>query len=141
MTWFYKDKVYNDTPERTDYVGFVYLITELETNRKYVGKKLFHSPRKRMVTLKNGNKRRKTVYVDSNWRDYFGSSDSLNEQVKSKGVTEYKREILHLCQSKGIMSYLELKEQVDREVLFTTEYYNEFIGAKIHSKHVAKYKC
>ena len=94
-----------------------------------------------MVTLKNGNKKRKTVYVDSNWRDYFGSSDSLNEQVKIKGVSEYKREILHLCKTKGIMSYLELKEQVDREVLFSAEYYNEFIGCRIHSKHVTKYKC
>ena len=136
MTWFYKDKVYNDTPERTDYVGFVYLITELETNRKYVGKKLFHKPTKRTVTLKNGNKRRKTFYVDSNWRDYFGSSVSLQESVTDRGTDKYKRDILRLCKKKGEMSYYELKEQVDREVLFSDEYYNEFIGAKIHSRHL-----
>ena len=136
MTWLYENKEYNDTPDRTEYVGFVYLITELATDKKYVGKKLFHSPRKRTVTLKNGKKRRKTVYVDSNWRDYFGSSVTLQEAVEDNGTDKYKREILRLCKKKGEMSYYELKEQVDREVLFSDEYYNEFIGVKIHSRHL-----
>ena len=77
---------------------------------------------------------------ESDWRDYFGSSEELKSLVESNGGDKYHREILHLCKSKGAMSYLELKEQVERDVLFRDDYYNEFIGAKIHSKHVTDLK-
>jgi hypothetical protein len=134
--WTYNENTFDETPDKKDYVGFVYLITELATGKKYVGKKLFHKPVYRMVKLKNGTKKRKRVYVDSDWRDYHGSSVSLKEAVESNGSEKYKREILRLCAKKGEMSYYELKEQVDREVLFSDEYYNEFIGCKIHSRHL-----
>lgn len=136
MTWLYENKEYNDTPDRTEYVGFVYLITELDTGKKYVGKKLFHRPTKRTVTLKNGKKRRKTFYIDSDWRDYFGSSTHLQESVEKNGIDKYKKEILRLCKKKGELSYYEAKEQFDRGVLFSDEYYNEFIGCKIHARHL-----
>ena len=136
MTWFYKNKEY--AGPTSDLVGFVYIITELETNKKYIGKKLFWSTRK-LPPLK-GKKRRRTVVKESDWRDYFGSSEELKSLVESNGRDKYHREILHLCKSKGAMSYLELKEQVERDVLFRDEYYNEFIGAKIHSKHVTDLK-
>ena len=134
--WLYNDKIFDETPDRKDYIGFVYLITEVETGKKYVGKKLFHKPTKRMVKLKNGNKRRKTFYIDSDWRNYFGSSTHLQESVEKNGIDKYKREILRLCKKKGELSYYEAKEQFDREVLFSQEYYNEFIGLKVHSKHL-----
>jgi len=133
MTWFYENEEYAG-PTRS-LVGFVYIITELETGKKYVGKKLFWSTRK-LPPLK-GKKRRRTVVKESDWRDYFGSSEELKSLVESNGGDKYHREILHLCKSKGAMSYLELKEQVERDVLFRDDYYNEFIGAKIHSKHVS----
>ena len=119
-------------------VGFVYLITEIDSEKKYVGKKLFWSKRK-LPPLK-GKKRRRTVIKESDWRDYFGSSEELKQLVESTGADKYHREILHLCYSKGAMSYLELKEQIDREVLFRDDYFNEFVGAKIHSKHVSELK-
>lgn len=134
--WLFKNKTFDETPDRKDYIGFVYLITEIDTGKKYVGKKLFHKPTKRTVTLKNGNKRRKTFYVDSDWRNYFGSSTNLQESVTKNGIDKYKREILRLCKKKGELSYYEAKEQFDREVLFSSDYYNEFIGCKIHSKHL-----
>mgnify|MGYP003123448015 CR=1 FL=1 len=134
--WLFKNKTFDETPDRKDYIGFVYLITEIDTGKKYVGKKLFHKPTKRTVTLKNGNKRRKTFYVDSDWRNYFGSSTNLQESVEKNGIDKYKREILRLCKKKGELSYYEAKEQFDREVLFSSDYYNEFIGCKIHSKHL-----
>lgn len=132
MTWLYQDEIYESPTE--ELVGFVYLITEVDTGKKYVGKKLFFSTRK-LPPLK-GKKRRRTVVKESDWRDYFGSSEELKSLVESNGGDKYHREILHLCKSKGAMSYLELKEQVERDVLFRDDYYNEFIGAKIHSKHV-----
>jgi hypothetical protein len=45
---------------------------------------------------------------------------------------------LHLCMSKGEMSYLEAKEQFDRDVLLSSEYYNGIINCKIHRNHVKR---
>mgnify|MGYP003782141221 FL=1 len=68
--------------------------------------------------------------------DYYGSNEEVKSLVEEVGKDNFKREILRLCKSKGEMSYYEAKEQFDRDVLFSDEYYNEFIGCKIHSKHV-----
>ena len=135
--WYYNGEEF--TSEMIgDYVGFVYLITDLSNGKKYVGKKTLMSKRK-LPPLK-GKTRRRTKIVETDWQDYYGSSEEVKALVEDRGRNQFKREILHLCKGKGEMSYLELKEQVDREVLFKDEYYNEFIGAKIHSKHVASLK-
>ena len=135
--WYYNGEEF--TSEMIgDYVGFVYLITDLSNGKKYVGKKTLMSKRK-LPPLK-GKTRRRTKIVESDWQDYYGSSEEVKALVEDRGRDQFKREILHLCKGKGEMSYLELKEQVDREVLFKDEYYNEFVGAKIHSKHVASLK-
>ena len=135
--WYYNGEEF--TSEMIgDYVGFVYLITDLSNGKKYVGKKTLMSKRK-LPPLK-GKTRRRTKIIETDWQDYYGSSEEVKALVEDRGRDQFKREILHLCKGKGEMSYLELKEQVDREVLFKDEYYNEFIGAKIHSKHVAALK-
>lgn len=129
---------YNETPFESEdignYAGFVYLITDVSNGKKYVGKKNFWSTR-RLPPLK-GKTRKRTVKKESDWKDYFGSSEQVKLLVESHGRDNFKREILHLCNTKGEMSYLEAKEQFDRNVLFSDEYYNEFIGCKIHAKHV-----
>jgi hypothetical protein len=121
-----------------DYVGFVYLITDLSNNKKYVGKKLFTSTRK-LAPLK-GMKRRRTKVTESDWKTYYGSSEEVKLLVEENGVNNYKREILHLCNKKGEMSYLEAKEQFDRNVLLSDEYYNGIINCKIHRTHVKDLK-
>lgn len=135
--WYYNGEEF--TSEMIgDYVGFVYIITDLSNNKKYVGKKTLISKR-RLPPLK-GKTRRRIKIVESDWQNYFGSSEEVKILVEDRGRDQFKREILHLCKGKGEMSYLELKEQVDRRVLFSDEYYNEFIGCKIHSKHVSSLK-
>lgn len=131
--WTFENKLF-ESEQIGDYVGFVYLITDLSNNKKYVGKKNFWSTR-RLPPLK-GKKRKRIVKKESDWKDYFGSSEQVKLLVESQGRNNFKREILHLCNTKGEMSYLETKEQFDRGVLFSDEYYNEFIGCKIHAKHV-----
>lgn len=105
------------------YEGFIYLITNLETGRSYVGKKHFWT---RQKDKKTG--RRKTK--ESPWRDYYSSSDDLKLDVEKLGKSKFKREILHLCVYKKEMTFWEQKEQWDRNVLLNDEYYNTNIGGK-----------
>jgi len=116
-----------------DYVGFVYLIENLIANKKYIGKKLFRKTRTKKV-----NGRRKKTVAASDWQEYYGSNKDLLEDVKSLGPENFKRTILHMCKSKGECNYLELKEQILREVLETDEYYNTWIFVRVHKAHLKK---
>lgn len=130
--WIYNEQIYDETPD--DYQGFVYVITELDTDKKYIGKKNFWRPK---VLPKNSKRtRRIRTKTESNWRDYYGSNKEVQILVESKGKSNYKREILRLCKTKGEMSYYEAKLQFENDVLLSDIYYNEFIGCKIHSKHI-----
>lgn len=126
---------YNNEPFTSqnieEYIGFVYLITDSD-DKKYVGKKLFKSKRK-APPLK-GKTRKRTIIKESDWKTYYGSSDEIKTLVES-GKT-FRREILHLCKTKGELSYMELKEQIERKVLLRDDYYNGIIQVKIHRSHV-----
>jgi len=133
--WFYNDKPYTPTEEElSKYVGFVYQITDLNNGRMYIGKKFFWATRK-LPPLK-GQKRKRTVKKQSDWQDYYGSNEELKLLVEKNGGKGYYREILRLCTTKGECSYYEAKFQFQEDVLLRQEYYNEFIGCKIHSKHL-----
>lgn len=136
--WFYNDEVVDTLPD--DCVGFVYLITNLTNNRKYVGKKLakFSKTTYRVVKLKNGTKKRKKIRgkVDSDWKTYYGSSVELLSDIAQLGADKFKREILHYCNAKAVCSYIEAKEQFDRKVLESTDYYNGIISLKVHKNHI-----
>lgn len=135
--WYYKGEEFT-SDMIGDYIGFVYVITDLSNNKKYVGKKLLMSKR-RLPPLK-GKTRRRTVVKESDWQGYFGSSDEVKALVEELGRDNFHREILHLCKTKGELSYLELKEQMDREVLLNDDYYNGIIQVKIHRSHVKNLK-
>lgn len=131
--WYYKSKEFT-SDDIGEFVGFVYIITDLRNDMKYVGKKLFKSTRK-LPPLK-GKKRKRTKIFESDWKEYFGSSEDVKSLVEEHGPETFKREILHLCLGRGEMSYMELKEQVDREVLLRDDYYNGIIQCRIHQNHV-----
>ena len=138
MTWLYQGNLIEELPE--DCVGFVYLITNSVTGRKYIGKKLakFAKTSYKVVKQKNGIKKKKKIRskVDSDWRDYYGSSDELSKDVTTLGKENFTREILHYCTSKAHTSYIEAKEQFDRKVLETTDYYNGHISVRVHGSHI-----
>ena len=134
--WLYENKPFEEAPE--EYQGFVYEITEIDTNKKYIGKKNFWKPKTLPIT--KTRKRRVRTRTESDWREYFGSSNELQSLVESRGSDKFKREILILCKTKGEMSYHEAKLQFERDVLLSDEYFNEFIGCKIHSRHIKKGK-
>jgi hypothetical protein len=135
--WLYNGKEFTSEMIE-DYTGFVYVITNSTNGKKYVGKKLFKSVRK-LQPLK-GKTRRRTKVVESDWQDYFGSSDEVKLLVEDQGRDSFKREILHLCKAKGEMGYMEAKEQFDRNVLLDDTYYNGIIQCKIHRSHVKSLK-
>ena len=123
-----------------DCVGFVYLITNLTTQRKYIGKKLakFSRTSYKTVKLKNGEKKKKKVRskIDSVWLTYYGSSDELNSDVVSLGKDCFSREILFFCKSKAECSYIEAREQFIRKVLESDDYYNGQISVRVHGSHI-----
>ena len=138
MTWLFEGNVVEQLPE--DCVGYVYCITNTVTGRMYIGKKLakFSKTTYKTVKLKNGNKKRKRIKtkIDSDWQEYWGSNLTLQQDVKDLGADKFKREILHYCSSKAICSYLEAKEQFDRRVLESEEYYNNIINLRVHGAHI-----
>ena len=140
MTWYYKNEIVTELPEEA--VGFVYLITCTVTGRKYIGKKLakFSKTTYKTVKLKNGTKKRKKIRgkVDSDWQTYYGSNLELQNDVKNLGINKFTREILHYCTSKAETSYLEAREQFDRKVLESKDYYNGQISVRVHGSHIIK---
>ena len=129
MSWLFESTLVETLPE--DCVGFVYLITNTVTGRKYIGKKLFWFRKTKQV---KGKKKR--IKVESDWRDYWSSSDEVKKDVDTVGSDKFIREILHICPNKGSCNYLEAREQMDRRVLETEDYYNGQIQCRVHRTHI-----
>jgi hypothetical protein len=136
--WTFNNIIVEELPE--DCVGFVYLITNKATGRKYIGKKLakFAKTTYKTVTQKNGVKKKKKIRskIDSDWMDYYGSSIELNKDVESLGKDNFTREILFYCKSKAECSYVEAREQFGRKVLESDDYYNGQISVRVHGSHI-----
>jgi hypothetical protein len=140
--WYYNgeplEESYRQELIEEGVIGFVYCITEIPTNKKYIGKKLWVSKRK-LPPLK-GQKRKRTKIVETDWRTYYGSSDLVNQLLKEHGESHFHREILHFCYNKSELSYLEAKEQFDRNVLLSEEYYNGIINCRIGGRGLERLK-
>lgn len=138
MSWIYQSQLVDQLPK--DCVGFVYLITNTIDGRMYIGKKLakFSKTTQKTVKLKNGTKKKKKIRtkVDSDWRDYYGSSPELSRDVEQLGKQNFTREILYYCKSKAECSYVEAREQFSRRVLESKEYYNGHIQVRVHGSHI-----
>ena len=134
MSWYHKDKEVLELPE--DCEAFVYLITNLTNNKKYVGKKLAKFKTTKPPLKGKKNKRRGTK--ESDWRTYWGSSDHLNNDVAELGEDKFRREILYYCPSRGVASYIEAQEQFERRVLETDDYYNGIINVRVGGSKILK---
>lgn len=130
LNWKYNNKDFEETDIGDNY-GFVYIITNKKTGKKYVGKKFFYSAKTKVI--KGKKKRYKT---SSDWQTYYGSNTELQNDVKLHGMENFEREIIHLCKSKGECGYLEAKEQFDRSVLESNDYYNTWIMVRVRKSHI-----
>jgi len=109
--------------------GFIYIITNLVSDRKYIGKKQMVSKRTR-PPLK-GKKRKRIEFVESDWKTYISSSNELVNDLQKLGKENFKFEILRFCSNKSQLAYFEAKEQFDREVLLKEDYYNGIINLRL----------
>ena len=123
--WIYEGKPFT-SDDIGDFFGYVYLITNKSTGKKYIGRKYFVQKRK-----PRGGKRR--VTSESDWKKYYGSSPKLKEDVKKYGKLNFKREIISLHETLGKVNYEETKQLFLNNVLIealddgTPAYYNSNI--------------
>jgi hypothetical protein len=145
--WYLDDGSVEPFPEDqiNGYYGFTYIITNLETNKFYIGKKAFIHNKKKKLTKKeiaeqSGPGRRATTridQVDSGWKSYYGSSKELLTDIKLLGEDKFERVIIHLAKNKKQLTYFELQEQITYNVLFTDNSYNDNIAGKYFRKDFA----
>jgi hypothetical protein len=109
--------------------GFIYKITCLTNNKKYIGKKQCQSILKRKPL--KGKKNKRCEVIETNWREYTSSSRELNEDILKYGKENFKFEILELCDSKFALAYREAKIQFEEEVLLRDDYYNGIINLRV----------
>jgi len=118
-----------------EYAGFVYVITCKINNRMYIGKKLFWNKIRRKPL--KGKSRMRISKKESDWRNYYGSSRELLEDIEKLGEQNFTRQIINCYMSKSECSYYELKEQMSRDVLGVEDlknrfkYYNNMINVRI----------
>ena len=130
LEWTYNKEIFTEDNIGDNY-GFVYIITNLSNNKKYIGKKFFYSSKTKQVKGK-----KKKVKVFSDWENYYGSNSELKNDVETLGKELFSREIIHLCVTKGNCGYLEAKEQFNRNVLESDDYYNTWIMVRVRKSHL-----
>ena len=129
MTWYYDGVPFD---EDGTHFGYVYLIENLTNGRKYIGRKYFTK-----AGYKQVNGKRKKIRKPSDWKTYYGSNETLKEDVSILGEDKFVRTILHLCKTKSECAYLETKEIFARDALISPTYYNDWVQCKIRRAHLA----
>ena len=128
MTWYYDGVPFDD--DGTSF-GFVYLIENLITSKKYIGRKYFSK-----AGYKQVNGKRKKIRKASDWETYYGSNETLKKEVAELGAHNFRRTILYLCRSRSECSYWETFEIFSRHALLDESFYNDWVSAKIRKAHL-----
>ena len=135
--WLYNGKPF-DSEDIQDNYGFIYRITNTENGHDYVGRKYFTTVKKRPPLKGKKNKRRETIETD--WKEYWGSSPRLLADIEQLGKDKFTREIIHLCKSRGETNYMEAYYQFTEGVLLRENNYNGIIQIKLGKNSVKDVK-
>ena len=135
--WTYNGKTF-DSEDIQDNYGFIYRITNTTNGYDYVGRKYFTTVKKRPPLKGKKNKRRETVETD--WKEYWGSSPRLQADIDILGRDKFTREIVHLCKSRGETNYMEAYYQFTEGVLLREDNYNGIIQIKLGKNSVKDVK-
>lgn len=131
--WLYREKVFT-SDDIGKAVGFVYLLTDRETGRRYIGKKMFSST-KTLPPLKDKTRKRKVV-TESDWQKYCSSNKVIQGLVAAHGLDRFRREILHLCHTISEMTYHETRLQFEHGVLLSDDWFNDYVQCRLSGRHV-----
>lgn len=146
MNWLHEEKEIVDISQFPEgAVGFVYFITNLESEKFYIGKKALYMNQSKLLTKKEMLEwskpgrvpKKRKIRKESDWKTYYGSNKLIKEEVKTLGEDKFQRNILKFCFSKKQMSYWEQYYQFEYNVLFREDSYNDNIAGKFYRKDVA----
>jgi hypothetical protein len=128
----------------SQYEGYIYMTTNLETGRSYIGKKnFFHKTniklgKKELANLpvtRGRTKQTKLVVKPSDWKTYYGSSQEIKEDLKKYPKDKFVRVILKLCKTKKELTYFECKYLFQYGVLEdSTKWINDNIQGRFFTK-------
>lgn len=135
--WTYRGKIF-ESEDINNYYGFIYRITNTINGHDYVGRKYFTTIKKRPPLKGKKNKRRETIETD--WKEYWGSSPRLLADIEQLGKDKFTREIIHLCSSRGETNYMEAYYQFTEGVLLREDNYNGIIQIKLGKNSVKDLK-
>lgn len=109
-----------------DYYGYVYMTTNLEKGRRYIGKKAFHHTqnkklsKKEIAALPTQRGRvpsKKKIIKESDWKTYYGSADETKQWAKTTPKDKLVRTVICLCKSSKELTYYETKYLFQYDVL------------------------
>jgi hypothetical protein len=130
MTW-----TYNNAPVTQelldDHWGFIYVIMNKVTGRRYVGKKFFTKAGYKTVKGK-----RKKIRLASDWESYYGSNKVLLEDVEKLGADQFERYIIRLCKNRSECTYYETHYIFHYEALLSDRWYNEWCSCKVMKRNL-----
>jgi hypothetical protein len=145
MNWIHQNieiENINQIPETA--LAFIYRIERISDGKFYVGRKMLSSNRKVRLTKKEKllpeNKRKifKRVIKETDWKDYWGSSKELLEDIKLLGKESFKREILCFTTSKSDTSFYEMFYQMKFNVLFENSYNGHIANTKFFKGKISQ---
>ena len=139
--WLHNNEPINEIDP--SFIGFTYIITQLSTSKKYIGKKhfFFRKTSLKTVTLKSGEKRKKKIrsLIPSNWPEYFGSSNNLLAEIEKCGKEDFKREIIRFCKTESELTYHESREIFVTDCLLKPdEYFNEWVSCRVRRTNLIR---
>lgn len=129
----YQDQIF-DSEDIGDNYGFVYRIINTTNGHDYVGRKYFWRKVTRPPLKGKKNKRRSLAETD--WKEYWGSSDRLQADIEQLGKDKFTREIVRLCKTKGETNYMEAYTQIKENVLLREDNYNGIVNLRLGSNAV-----